>query len=117
MDYKGRAGDQPDRGSKLSALVYAGLGYLADKKTVDGLAEMQALLQKRQLELAQLVMTKKLSREQYIAELDEAMKQASNMGEKLLGFDDFHKVFGEFRAPNLGDVSAFLAGGSAAHDN
>jgi hypothetical protein len=40
---------------------------------------MQALLQKRQLELAQLVMTKKISREQYIAELDSPARNCARL--------------------------------------
>jgi hypothetical protein len=100
MDFKGRPGDRPDRSSKLSALASAGLGHLVDKRSVEGLAEMQARLQTRQVELAQLVMTGKISREKYIKELDEAMRQAAKTGESLLGVDDFHKVFGKFRAHN-----------------
>jgi hypothetical protein len=59
-------------------------------------------------------MTKKISREKYIAELDEALKQASVIGEGLLGRDDFHKVFGEFRVHNLGDVAKFVSAPPAA---
>jgi len=102
--------DQPNPRSKLSALIRAGLGHPVDQKTFDNLAEMQTRLQARQLELANLVATKKISREKYIAELDEALKRASIIGEELLGFDDFHKVFGEFRVHNLGDVAKFVAG-------
>ena len=114
MNLGGRVSDQPDRRSKLSALLRAGLGHQVDQDIFDGLADMQKRLQARQLELAKLVMAKKISREKYISELDDALKKAAVIGEKLLGFDDFHKVFGEFRAHNLGDVNKFVAGSSAA---
>jgi hypothetical protein len=100
----------PDRREKLSALVRKGLGHSIDDRTVEGLVRMQADLQNRQRELAQLVMTKEISREKYIDELDEALKNASRAGEALLGYSDFHKVFGEFRVHNLGDPKVFTDG-------
>jgi hypothetical protein len=72
---------------------------------------MQARLQARQTELAQQLLSRAISREKYISELDEAMKQASSAGEDLLGFDAFHKVFGEFRVHSLGDPARFIAAG------
>ncbi len=114
MNLGGGASDQPDRRSKLSALIRAGLGHQVDQRIFDGLADMQNRLQTRQLELAKLVVEKKISREKYIAELDEALKQAAVIGERLLGFEDFHKVFGEFRVHSLGDVSKFVAGSRAS---
>lgn len=114
MNLGPRNSDPPDRRSKLSALIRAGLGHPVNQKTLDDLAEMQSRLRERQLELASLVTNEKISREEYIAELDEALKRASVIGEKLLGFDDFHKVFGEFRVHNLGDVPKFVGGRSAA---
>jgi hypothetical protein len=115
MNPDGRSSDQPKQRSKFSALIRARLGEeRVQPKILDGLAEMQARLRARQVELANLVMTKKISREKYIAELDEALKQASVIGEGLLGRDDFHKVFGEFRVHNLGDVAKFVSAPPAA---
>lgn len=114
MNLSGRAGDPPDKRSKLSALIRAGLGHQVDQRTFDALAEMQNRLQARQLELSKLILERKISREEYIAQLDEALKRAAVIGEKLLGSDDFHKIFGEFRLHNLGDVSKFVAGSRAS---
>jgi len=114
MDFKGRPGDRPDRSSKLSALASAGLGHLVDKRSVEGLAEMQARLQTRQVELAQLVMTGKISREKYIKELDEAMRQAAKTGESLLGVDDFHKVFCDTHGLRRDDVGRVVHGRATA---
>lgn len=107
----GMQGGQKDRRARVSKLVEAGLGHSVNAEICDALAEMQAVLQARQVELAQLLMTKEISKEKYIRELDEAMKIASDAGEQILGFEGFHKVFGEFRVHNLGDVSKFLSGG------
>jgi hypothetical protein len=89
-------------------MIQAGLGHPVDDKICDALAEMQASLQARQTELTQLLVTNKISRASYVVQLDEAMKRASTIGEDLLGRDDFHKVFGEFRVHNLGDTQKFI---------
>ncbi len=105
--------DPPDQRSTLSYLIREGLGHPVKDEVFEGLADMQSRLQARQRELAQLVMAEKISREKYVAELDGALKEASQIGEKLLGFDDFHKVFGEFRVQSMGDVKAFIGSGGA----
>jgi hypothetical protein len=103
------------RRSRLGALIQAaGISHPVDDSVLDGLAKMQAGLQARQRELGELVATQQISREKYIVEFDKALKEACQIGEDLLGFDSFHKVFGEFRIKSMGDVSAFIAGRSAA---
>lgn len=105
-------GGGADRRSDIARLVKAGLGYSVDPKICEELLELQTKLQARQLELARLLLTKEIDREKYISELSKAMKMASTIGEKLLGFEAFHKVFGEFRVQNLGDVTRFVSGHS-----
>jgi hypothetical protein len=107
----GMQGGQKDRRARISKLIEAGLGYSVNSEICDALVEMQAQLQARQVELARLLVAEKISKERYIHELDEAMKDASDVGEQILGFESFHKVFGEFRVRNLGDVGKFLSGG------
>jgi hypothetical protein len=104
-----RGGGRPDRRARLSAMIRAGLGHSVDDKICDALAEMQAGLQARQTELAQLMLANKISRAKYLTDLDEAMKMASAVGEDLLGRDDFHKVFGEFRIHKFGNTAKFIA--------
>jgi len=95
-------------------LVEAGLGHPVEARVCAALVELQSRLQERQQELARLFLAKEISKEKYISELDEAMKRASKIGEKILGIEQFHKVFGEFRVHNLGDVNKFISGQSAA---
>jgi hypothetical protein len=104
----------PERRERLSALVRKGLGHSIDDRTIEGLVKMQTDLQNCQRELARLVMAKEISREKYINDLDAAMKNASRVGETLLGYKDFHKVFGEFRVHNLGDPKVFTGGALSA---
>jgi hypothetical protein len=101
--------DPPDRRSELSLLIREGLGHPVDERTFEGLAAMQARLQSRQHELVQLLVSKRIGREAYLAQLDELLKTAAEDGERLLGSDDFHKVFGEFRIHNMIDVDIFNA--------
>jgi hypothetical protein len=115
MNLSVTGGDPPDRRSRLRSLVRAAkLGRPVDDGVIEKLATMQARLQATQRELGQMVATEQITREKYIAEFDKALKEACQIGEGLLGFDDFHKVFGEFRVHNMGDVKAFVAGGGAA---
>jgi len=100
--------DRPDFRSELSSLVQAGLGHSVDDKTLSSLAEMQENLQLRIGQLAALLMEHKISPNSYVQELDRALIEASLTGERLMGVEDFHRVFGELRADQLGDVSAFL---------
>jgi hypothetical protein len=62
-------------------------------------------------ELAALLGQKKISRQDYIEELDRALAAASRSGEDLMGFENFHRVFGELTANQLGDVTAFVEHG------
>ena len=94
---------------ELSALVQAGLGHTVDDATLTALANMQVHLQGRVGELGGLLMERRISRTRYIEELNRVLSDASSMGEKILGFEDFHKVFGDLSADQLGDPAAFLA--------
>jgi hypothetical protein len=102
-------GEKKDRRARTAELVEAGLGHSVSAELCDALADMQVQLQARQVELARMLLTKEISQEKYIGELDEAMKVASSIGEKILGYESFHKVFGEFRVRNLGDIGKFLS--------
>lgn len=111
MSSFGMQGGQKDRRARVSKLVEAGLGHSVNAEICDALAEMQTQLQARQIELAQMLMTKEIGREQYIRELDAAMEAASGVGEQILGSEGFRKVFGEFRVRNWGDVGKFISEG------
>ena len=100
--------DSSDMRLELSALVQAGLGHTVDDATLTALADMQAHLQGRIGELGGLLMEHRISRARYIEELDRVLSDASSVGERILGFEDFHKVFGELSADQLGDTAAFL---------
>jgi hypothetical protein len=98
-----------DAKSELSSLIEAaGLGHSVDDGTLSALATMQERLQNRIGELAALLTQHKISRPRYIQELDQALAAASRAGEKLMGFEDFHRVFGELKADELGDVATFV---------
>lgn len=99
----------PDRRAKLVALIRRKLDRRVDAKTIDGLVEMQTTLQARQRHLAKLVISHEITREKYIEDLDAAMKLASEVGKGLLGPQDFHKLYGEFRVHGLGDPKEFIA--------
>jgi hypothetical protein len=105
-------GDQPDRRSELLWLLSESLGHPVDDQTLEGLAEMQAWLQSQQRELVRLIMSNEINRETYLSRLDDALRAAADRGETLLGHDDFHKVFGEFRVHNMIDPRVF---GSSPH--
>ncbi len=96
-----------DRRSELSSLIRAGLGHPVEGGTFEALVAMQSRLQERQQELGGQLIAGKISREKYLSSLDDALRAAAQEGERLLGVDDFHKVFGEFRAHNMIDVSVF----------
>jgi hypothetical protein len=84
----GTAGDEsPDPRAELSALIEAGLGHpITDPKKFEGLVEMQAKLHAEQERLSNLVLAGKISQDQYISDLDAAMRDAALVGKDLLGF-------------------------------
>lgn len=98
----------------LSDMLEAGLGRPVNRRIVERFAEKQAGFEARQTKLAEQAQANEISREAYVARLDQAMQELAADGESLLGFDDFHKAFGEFRVHNLFDTSAFIAEGHAA---
>lgn len=99
--------DPPDPRSELSSLIRDSLGHPVDRRIFNGLADMQAKLQSQQRELVRLLLAKEIDKDVYISRLDDALKTATRDGERLLGADDFHKVFGELRVQNIIDPSAF----------
>jgi hypothetical protein len=106
----------PDSRSELSSLIKAGLGHSVDEKTLLALAKMQEHLQDQIGHLSGLLMEHKIAPRRYLEELDRALSEASKTGERLMGSkEDFHRVFGELRADQLGDVSAFLEQYSGPH--
>jgi hypothetical protein len=98
----------PDPRSELSSLIQAGLGRTIDDNTLSSLLIMQERLQNRIGELGALLMDHKITRQEYIEELDQALIEARQAGQKLIGPKNFYKVFGDLRADHLGDVSAFM---------
>lgn len=101
--------DQPNLRSELSSLIRESLGHSLDQQTFDGLAEVQERLQSRQHELVQLLLAHQINKEAYLSRLDDALRAATRDGEKLLGADDFHKLFGEqFRAQSMIDPKMFF---------
>lgn len=110
MNFTLAGNDQPERRSELSSLIREGLGHPVDERTLNGLADMQAQLRSQQRELVRLFLSKEITRETYLVRLDEVLNAAALAGEQLLGVDDFHKVFGEFRVHNMIDVGIFNNG-------
>jgi hypothetical protein len=108
MEFLTAGGGPSDRRSELSWLLQEGLGHSIDDRTLDVLAGIQARLEERQIELVQLLESKSISQEAYLIQLDQAMRQAASLGEDLLGYDDFHKVFGEFNAQSVIDPASFF---------
>jgi hypothetical protein len=102
-------GGSSDPRSELSTLLEAGLGHPVDARVFDGLVGMQVKLHAEQEKLAFRLVSQEISREQYLSLLDSIMIEAARTGENLLGFDEFHKVFGEFRAYDIVDANAFVA--------
>lgn len=100
-----------DPRSELSSLVQAGLGRPVDEDALSGLVIMQERLQHRIDELCELLADHKITRKSYVDELDNALTEARQTGQKLIGPKNFFKIFGDMRADHLGDVSVFLEGG------
>lgn len=53
-------------------------------------------------------MEKEITPNEYLERLDHTLIEASRTGEEILGYADFHKVFGELRVNKLGDAELFL---------
>jgi hypothetical protein len=114
MSFGAAEHDEPDPRSELYALIEAaGLRNSVSRRMVDDLVDMQATLHAKQGELAQMLHERAISRKEYLSRLDAVMRDAARAGEGVLGFDDFHKVFGEFRVHNIIDVNAFIGASGA----
>jgi hypothetical protein len=114
MEFLTAGGEPSDRRSELSWLLREGLGHSIDDRTLDVLAAIQARFEERQIELVQLLESKSISQEAFLVQLNVAMRQTAKLGEDLLGYDDFHKVFGEFSAQSVIDPASFFEGKSNA---
>ena len=96
-----------DPRSDLSQILHASLGHEVDSEIFERLADMQLRLQNEQRKLGLALITNQISREDYIAELQEILREARTVGVKLLGLKDFTKVFGDFTVEQMVDPSAF----------
>lgn len=93
----------------LTDMIETGLGHPVNPQAVRRFAESHASFESRQSDLVAQATDHLISRETYVAELDRLMQELASAGERFLGFDDFHTVFGEFRVHNLFDPVAFIA--------
>ena len=66
-------------------------------------------------QLSDLLMHRDITPSSYLEQLDQALVEAANAGERILGVDDFHRVFGELRVSKLGDAKQFVEQYSAGH--
>lgn len=98
----------PDPNSELVALIQAGLGHPVDNEKLAALAAMRERLQDQIDQLSDLLMEHKINPGRFLERMDEALIEASKTGIRVLGFADFHKVFGELRLEKLGDAKIFL---------
>jgi hypothetical protein len=106
------AHDDPDPRSELSALIEAAsLGHPIGNQKLEALLKIQENLRASQEQLAQWLLKKKITKTEYVAKLDTIMRESARAGEEVLGFDDFHKVFGEFSVQSILDAKAFVGAG------
>ena len=99
---------EPDPRVELSSLIQSTLGHPVDNKKFAALIAMREALQDRIDQLSDELMERELSPEAYLERLDQTLIEASRQGEDILGYSDFHKVFGELRIEKLGDAKLFL---------
>jgi hypothetical protein len=120
MSIKTGMHDDPDPRSELFALIEAAsLSHPIGEQKLKALLKIQENLRASQEQLAQWLLVKKITKTEYVAKLDTVMRENARAGEEVLGFDDFHKVFGEFSVQSILDVKAFVGatdgGGFVAH--
>lgn len=101
--------ENEDRIVDLKDLIETGLGHPVSQQSVRLFAEYHARFESKQTDLATRSADHLISRQAYVAELDKLMRELSSVGEEIFGFDNFHKVFGQFRVQNLFDPQAFIA--------
>lgn len=101
--------------SELSSLIQTGLGHGVDDDKLDALTTMREHLEHKIDHLAGLLMRHEIRPSRYLELLDEALIEASGVGEEILGPQNFHKVFGELRVNRLGDARQFIEQFSKAH--
>jgi len=111
MSFSTGAHDDPDPRSELSALIEAAsLSHPIGSQKLEALLKIQEDLRANQEQLARWLLLKRITKTEYVAKLDTVMREAALAGEEVLGFDDFHKVFGEFNVQSVLDVKAFVGG-------
>jgi hypothetical protein len=100
--------EDADPASEMASLIEAArLGHPVNKGQLTALVAMQERLQSRISFLAELHTIHRISSKKYLEELDRALHEASIAGQKILGSDDFYRVFGELRADQIIDIEAF----------
>ncbi|MGJ5049730.1 hypothetical protein ACQR09_21915 [Bradyrhizobium oligotrophicum] len=99
---------EPDPRAELSSLIRATLGHPIDGQKFAALISLRDHLQDRIDQLSDELMDKEITPQQYLERLDHTLIEASRTGEEILGYADFHKVFGELRVNKLGDAELFL---------
>jgi hypothetical protein len=97
-----------DPRSELASIIQAGLGHPIDELKIADLAAMREHLENEVDRLSDQLMGKEITPEIYLFKLDKLLTEVSKIGEKILGSEDFHKVFGELRTDRLGDAKLFL---------
>jgi hypothetical protein len=108
------ANDDSDPRSELFALIEAAsLGHTIAHQKLEALLEVQENLRANQEQLAQWLIAERISKLDYVAKLDAAMQETARAGEEILGFEDFHRVFGDFNVDSIIDVKAFVGDGGA----
>jgi hypothetical protein len=114
MSFSAGAHDDSDPRSELSALIEAAsLSRPVGDQKLEDLLKIQENLRISQEQLARWVLRKKITKHEYVAKLEIAMKEATRAGEEVLGVDDFHKLFGEFSVQSIIDMNAFVGAGDA----
>jgi hypothetical protein len=106
---------EPDPHSELSSLLQATLGHPVDGKKFAALIAMRERLQDKIDSLSDQLMDRQIGPQTYLERLDEALIEASLAGEGILGYSDFHRVFGELRVNKLGDAKLFIEQYSKGH--
>jgi hypothetical protein len=81
---------------ELEFLIDAGLdGTKVDAGTLQQLLFVQQQLRGKQSELAELFRDEQITEAEYVDRLKRALRTADREGEGILGYEDYHRVFGE----------------------
>src|SRR3981081_4447486 len=91
------SGSQDDQLKReLEFLIAEGLeGRTLEAETFQKLLAIQRQLRERQAELGNLAREETISDAEYLKQLKNALRSADVQGEELLGFEDYHRIFGD----------------------